>query len=322
MDLSAVLETDFVLPTIGRTLSHLDLPQSPTLEQLTIGLKGKELLLILDNFEQIEAAAGDIAALLKGCPKIKALISSRVPLNIYGEYKYYVPTLSIPPKSAGKEPDSLEQYEAVQLLVARARQFQTGFKIGEDNAPAIVEVCIRMDGIPLALELAAASLRSMSMIELAQILRPETETNWLKQIGHPARDIPPRQQTLENVIAWSYTLLSAERQAFFHRLGIFTGWFESEAAAVICGENEMDVNSARAELEYLTEHSLLQQSQFDGRYYWHMLEIIHEFARLQTTLSERRELEAKHAKFYHSLLQNPGVDWAKINCETFFPNQC
>ena len=321
VDLSAILDADFVLPTIGRTLSHLDLPQSPSLEQLTIGLKGKELLLILDNFEQVEAAAGDIAALLKGCPKIKALISSRVPLNIYGEYKYYVPTLSIPPKSAARKPDSLMQYEAVQLLVARARQFQTGFKISEDNAQAIVEICTRMDGIPLALELAAASLRHMSLTELAQILRPETETNWLKQIGHPARDLPPRQQTLENVIAWSYTLLSPERQAFFHRLGIFTGWFESEAAAIICGENEMDVNRARAELEYLTEHSLLQQSQFDGSSYWHMLEIIHEFALLQTTLSERRDIESKHAKFYHSLLRNQRIDWAKINRETLFPNQ-
>ena len=318
VDLSAVLDADFVFPTIGRTLSHLDLPKSPTLEQLTIGLNGKELLLILDNFEQVEAAAVDIAALLKGCPKIKVLISSRVLLNIYGEYKYYVPTLSIPPKSAAREPDSLMQFEAVQLLVGRARQFQTGFKISDDNAQAIVEVCTRMDGIPLALELAAASLRHMSLNELAQILRPEGETNWLKQIGLPARDLPPRQQTLENAIAWSYTLLSPERQAFFHRLGIFTGWFESEAAAIICGENEMDVNRARAELEYLTEHTLLQQSQFDGRSYWHMLEIIHEFALLQTTLSEHRDIEAKHAKFYHTLLLNPRIDWAKINYELFF----
>ncbi len=318
VDLSAILEADFVLPAIGRTLSHLDLPQSPSLEQLTLGLKGKELLLILDNFEQVEAAAGDITALLKDCPKIKALISSRVPLNIYGEYIYYVPTLSIPPKSAAREPDSLVKFDAVQLFFARAREFQTGFKINEDNAQAIVEVCTRMDGIPLALELAAASLRHMSLTELAQLLLPEAKANWLKQISHPARDLPPRQQTLENVIAWSYSLLSPERQAFFCRLGIFTGWFESEAAAVICDENGMDAHRARAEMEYLTEHSLLQQSQFDGKSYWHMLEIIHEFALLQTPHSKRRDLEAKHARFYHLMLLNPRIDWAKINYELFF----
>ena len=318
VDLSAIREADFVLPTIGRALGHLYLPQSPSLEQLTIGLKGKELLLILDNFEQVEAAAEDIAALLKGCPKIKALISSRVPLNIYGEYKYYVPTLSIPPRGAAWQPDSLGQYESVQLFVARARQFQTGFTIREDNAEAIVEICTRMDGIPLALELAAATLRHMSLTGLAQILGPENETNWLKQIGQPARDLPPRQQTLENVIAWSDSLLSSERQAFFHRLGIFTGWFESEAAAVVCGENELNANHARADLEYLTEHSLLQQSRFDGKSYWRMLEIIHEFAQLQTTPMERQEIASKHAKFYHSLLGSQRIDWAKINRETFF----
>jgi predicted ATPase/transcriptional regulator with XRE-family HTH domain len=318
VDLSGILEADFVLSTIGRTLSHLDLPQSPSLEQLTIDLKGKELLLILDNFEQVEAAVGDIAALLKGCPKIKALITSRFPLNIYGEYKYHVPTLSIPPKSAARDPDFLMQFEAVQLLVARARQFQTGFKISKDNAQEIIEVCTRMDGIPLALELAAASLRHLSLPELVQILRHETETNWLKQIGYPARDLPPRQRTLENAIAWSYTLLSPERQAFFSRLGIFTGWFESEAAAIICSENGTDVNRAYAELEYLTEHSLVQQSRFDGRFYWHMLEIIHEFALLQLTASERRDLESRHAKYYHSLLGNRKIDWTKINYELFF----
>ena len=106
----------------------------------------------------------DVAALLKGCPKIKALISSRVPLNIYGEYKYYVPTLSIPPKSAAREsPDPLMQFEAVQLLVGQSQTIPNRIKISDDNAQAIVEVCTRMDGIPLALELAAASLRHMSL---------------------------------------------------------------------------------------------------------------------------------------------------------------
>ena len=319
VDLSTIREADFVLPAIGRsTLSHLDLPQSPSLEQLIIDLKGRELLLILDNFEQVEAAAGDVVALLKGCPKIKALISSRVPLNIYGEYKYYVPALSIPPKSAARDLDSLMQYEAVQLFVARARQIQIGFRISADNAQAIVEICSRMDGIPLALELAAASLRHMSVTEMAQILRPENETNWLKQISQPARDLPPRQQTLENVIAWSYALLSPQRQAFFRRLGIFTGRFEEEAAAIVCAENEMDESRALAELEYLTDHSLLQVGQFDGKTYWHMLEIIHEFALLQTSLSERREIESKHAKFYHSLLQNHRIDSAKVDRDLFF----
>ena len=318
VDLSAIHEADFVLPTIGRTLGHFDLPQSPSLVQLTVGLKEKELLLVLDNFEQVEDAAGDVAVLLKGCPKIKALISSRVPLNVYGEYKYYVPNLSIPPKSAVRSPESLMQFEAVQLFVARAGQFQTGFKISVENAEAVVGICARMDGIPLALELAAASLRHMSLDELAEILRPENETNWLKNVNHPARDLPTRQQTLENVVAWSYTLLMPERQAFFRKLGIFTGQFDSEAAAIICGENGMDAIRARAELEYLADHSLLQQSEVDGHLYWHMLEIIHEFALLQISPMERLDIEARHAKYFHSLLKNISSVSARINFERSF----
>jgi predicted ATPase/transcriptional regulator with XRE-family HTH domain len=318
VDLSAVRKTDFVLPAIGRTLSYLDLPQSPSLEQLTNGLKEKELLLVLDNFEQVEDAASDVAALLKGCPKVKALVTSRVPLNIYGEYKYYVPALSLPPKSAISSPESLLQFEAVQLFVARARQFQNGFKISGDNAEAVVDISIQMDGIPLALELAAASLRHMSLAELTEILHPENKTNWLKQINHPARDVPARQQTLENVIAWSYTLLSQERQIFFRRLGIFAGPFEAEAAAIICGEDGMDASRARAELEYLTDHSLLQQSEMDGHPYWHMLEIMHEFALMQTATAERSGIESRHAKYYHSLLENKLNASAEINFELFF----
>ncbi len=318
VDLSVVSEADFVLPAIGRTFRYFDLPQSANLEQLTIGLKEKELLLVLDNFEQVEDAAGDVAALLKGCPKIKTLVTSRVPLNIYGEYKYYVPTLSIPPKSAAKSSESLMQFEAVQLFVARARQLQTGFKISGENAEAIVDICTRMDGVPLALELAAASLRHMSLTELAEILRPENETNWLKHINHPARDLPLRQQTLENVIAWSYTLLTQERQTFFRRLGVFAGGFEEEAAAVICGENGIDASRARIELEYLTDHSLLQQSQIDGRLYWRMLEIVHEFALLQATPIDRSDVASRHAKYYHSLLNNALNGSVKINFGRFF----
>ncbi|HUH95903.1 MAG TPA: helix-turn-helix domain-containing protein [Anaerolineales bacterium] len=318
VDLAALREADFVLSTIGRTLSHFDLSQSSSLEQLTTGLREKELLLVLDNFEQVESAAREVAALLKSCPKVKTLISSRVPLNISGEYKYFVPPLSVPSESAASSPESLMQFEAVQLFVARTRQFQTGFQVSAENARAIVEICTRMDGIPLALELAAASLRHMSLTELAGILRGENETNWLRQIGHPARDLPPRQQTLENVIAWSYTLLAPDRQAFFRRLGIFTGQFQDEAAAHICGDSGMDANRARAELEYLTDHSLLQQSQVDGHPYWHMLETIHEFALQQMTPEELRETESAHAKYYRRFLGKLSTDSAKINLELFF----
>ena len=318
VDLSAIQNVELVFPAIGRCLHQFDLPQSPSLEQLMLGLREKELLLILDNFEQVEAAASHVVSLLKACPKVKALISSRVPLNVYGEYKYYVPSLSVPPKSAAKSPESLMRFEAVQLFVARAGQFQTGFKITPENAEAIINICTRMDGIPLALELAAASLRHMSLSELVGLLHVENETNWLKHIEHPARDLPPRQQTLENVIAWSYALLSPERQLLFRKLGIFTDLFDSEAAANVCDENAMDAGRTRSELESLADHSLLQQSVVDGHSYWHMLEIIDEFALMQTTPIERSNLGARHAKYYQSLLKNMLSSSEKMNFESFF----
>jgi predicted ATPase/transcriptional regulator with XRE-family HTH domain len=318
VDLSALRQADFVLSAIGRALSRFDLPQSPTLEQLTIGLKDTELLLVLDNFEQVEDAAGDVAALLKGCPRIKTLVSSRVPLNVYGEYKYEVPALSVPPLDSDRVPGTLMQFEAVQLFVARAGQFQTGFRITGENAQAVVEICTRMDGLPLALELAAASLHQMSLERLVEILHPDNETNWLRQISHPARDLPPRQQTLENVIAWSFTLLSPDRQRFFSRLGIFTGRFEVGAAAAVCGEAGLDLTGARAELEYLTDHSLLQQSRADGRVCWHMLETIHEFALLRAAPAEQPAIRSKHARYYHSLLENLSRDPSMGDLELFF----
>ncbi len=200
----------------------------------------------------------------------------------------------------------------------RAKQSQTNFEINSANAEAVVEICTRMDGIPLALELAAASLHHMSLVELVDILRPENQNQWLEYIGEPARDLPIRQQTLENVIAWSYSLLSPEKQELFRRLGVFTDLFDAEAVSAICIGNGMDKKTSKLELEYLAAHSLLQQNEINGHTYWKMLEIIHEFSNSRIMEDERKKLQAAHAEFYKAMLEKALRNSSGLDFESFF----
>ncbi|MCU0484936.1 MAG: helix-turn-helix domain-containing protein [Anaerolineales bacterium] len=286
VELADVSNPDFFIPTLARTIPTISLPPSPGLKQLLGELRDKTTLLILDNFEQIvEKSALDVAQILKACPRVNILVTSRVPLHIYGESEYSLPPLSFPPHDAEKTPASLMQFEAVQLFTARLRQHQPSFEITPENAPAIIEICAILEGIPLALELAAASLRQMTLAELARLLRGQ---GWVSQVATPARDLPQRQRTLENLIAWSYTLLDERQQEGFCRLGVFSNWFDAEAATAIC---ERDRAATLVLLNALDDHSLLECEIFNGKKYWRMLELIHAFAISRLDHLQREQVE-------------------------------
>ncbi len=293
VDLAEVVNPDFFIPTLARSIPSRSLPPSPTIAHLLGELGGKSTLLILDNFEQIvEKSALEVAQILKTCPRVKILVTSRAPLQIYGEHEYPLPPLSIPPPNAEKTQAGLMQFEAVQLFVTRTRQHQPHFVITPQNAPAIIEICAIMEGIPLALELAAASLRQMTLDEMLQLLRSQ---DWVSQISTPARDLPQRQRTLEHVIAWSYNLLDDRQKQGFSRLGVFSSWFDLEAAANIC---ELDAAAARHLLNALSNHSLLVRGIFAGKHHWRMLELIHAYAGARLTPEGRTDAERRKAQHF------------------------
>ena len=287
VDLSSLTDAALVLPAIAQALTISETGTTPLPDRLRSVLTERELLLVLDNCEQVGEAAVEIGALLRGCKGLTILATSRTPLLLAGEHEYPLPPLSLPPPETIQsiEPDQLVAFEAVQLFTARVRQHQHDFAITAENASAIAVICLRLDGLPLALELAAAALRRMSLRQLADTLTHDAL--WLHELHSPARDLPPRQRTLHQAIDWSYGLLTENQQTLFRQLGIFVGGFSLAAAHAICG-------AERADLDVLADHSLLVR--IPGR--WTMLEMMREFALARMTDTEQTLMQQRHIAYF------------------------
>jgi predicted ATPase/class 3 adenylate cyclase/predicted negative regulator of RcsB-dependent stress response len=257
--LAPIADPGLVASTIAQTLGIHEAGGRPPQESLKDYLREKRMLLVLDNFEQIEAAAPLVAELLAACPHVKALVTSRAALHIYGEHDFTVPPLGLPPRgphppapspNAGRggaqltaaeriSPPSalgegsgvgaISQYAAVQLFIERARAARSEFVVTNENAPAVAEICYRLDGLPLAIELAAARVRLLP--PQAMLARLERR---LPLLTGGARDLPARHQTLRAAIAWSYDLLTPDEQRLFRRLAVFVGGCTLEAAEAVC----------------------------------------------------------------------------------------
>ncbi|RPJ42208.1 MAG: hypothetical protein EHM21_13105, partial [Chloroflexi bacterium] len=262
-------------------------------------------LLVLDNFEQVSAAAPVVTTLLSLGSQVKVLVTSRMILNLSGEHEYAVPPMRLPDPRRPIALAEVSQIEAVQLFAQRAQAAQSSFSITADNAAAVAELCNRLDGLPLAIELAAARIRLLP--PQTMLTRLGSRLNLLKG---GARDLPTRQQTLRQAIDWSYTLLSDAEKILFARLAVFVGGWTLEAAEAICNaEGELDdvVDS----LEALLNSSLIrgdEPAQFDGQPRFRMLETIREFA--LEKLAERGEsarLTRNHALFYSQQMQTIGI---------------
>ena len=290
VDLSPLTDTRWVLPTIAQSLAIAETGTTPLLERLRDLLIDKRLLFVLDNCEQVNEAANEIGALLRGCRGVKVLATSRIALLLAGEHEYPLPPLSLPPEDEVHiiGPEQLLAFEAVQLFVARVRQHQHDFAITAANAREIALICLRLDGLPLALELAAAALRRLSLSQFVDILGKER--HWLHELHSSARDLPPRQRTLHQAIGWSYGLLNGEQQRIFRRLGIFVGGFTPAAAHAICGSEQADLDS-------LADYNLLVR--LPGR--WKMLEMIREFALIQMADTEQALVQQRHIAYFTAL---------------------
>jgi predicted ATPase/class 3 adenylate cyclase len=296
VNLSAITDPDLVVPTIAQTLAIREAGGQALTETLAEYLESRQLLLLLDNFEQVLAAAASIGALLPAAPDLKILVTSRAPLHLAAEHEYPVPPLDVPEVEHLPDLEALSQYGAVALFAERARTIRPGFAVTNENAPAIAAICVRLDGLPLAIELAAAQIRGLS--PQALLRRLEQRLNLLKT---GSTDAPPRQRTLRATIDWSYTMLDAAEQRLLARLAAFAGGWDLEAAEDICGGRQgLDVLDG---LSSLLEKSLIRrQDDIGGEPRYGMLETIHEYASEKLAESgEKSSMLQRHAEFFRAL---------------------
>ncbi len=300
VDLAPLSDPALVLPTIIQTIGLKESGGQLPLEQLKDYLRRKQLLLVLDNFEQIVDAGPYVAGLLAAAPQLKALVTSRVVLRVRGEKEFPVPPLALPDLTQPLRLETLSQYAAVALFIQRAVDVKPDFTVTNANAPALAEICHRLDGLPLAIELAAT--RAKLFTPQALLLRLERR---LGVLMGGARDVPARQQTLRNTIDWSYHLLEAGEQALFARLAVFVGGCTIEAAEAVCngdGDLPMEVVSGVAAL---VDKSLLRQAEGpNGESRFVMLETIREYAQERLVASRGAEaLQRRHAAYYVTLAE-------------------
>ena len=296
--LATITELELVASTIALALGVKESAGQSLMESLKNYLRDKRVLLVLDNFEQVLEGAPLVGELLGACPKLKVLATSRIPLKLYGEQEYLVPPLSLPDPKVMPPLEILTQYEAVKLFVQRARAVKADFTVTNENAPAVAEICARLDGLPLAIELAAARTRMLPPQKMLERLG-----NRLKLLKGGARDLPTRQQTLRGTIDWSYELLEEEEKTLFGRLSVFSGGRTLEAIEEICDpEGELE---ALEGVESLLEKSLLRQEEgVEGEPRFVMLETVHEYARekLQEN-GEEQEIKRAHAQYFLALAE-------------------
>jgi predicted ATPase len=304
VSLASINESALLLPTIAQTLGLRETPNTTVRQTLHQYLHDKELLLLLDNFEQIVAAAPEIRDLLASAPRLKVLVTSREALQVRGEQEFPVPALELPDLRHFPPPARLEQFAAIRLFVQRAQAVKPDFALDSANAATIAEICKRLDGLPLALELTAASVKLLSV---QAILARLVERFDLPSRG--LRDLPDRQRTLRASIGWSYDLLTAEEKALFRRLCIFSGSFALEVAEVLCrktGSDEMLVLDIVASLVSKSLLKPFDAGEHDPRFTprFSMLETIREFGLKQLEAEgEIQAVRAAHAAYYDELAQ-------------------
>ena len=297
--LASLSDPALVLPAIGRALGLRESDGGAA--SLRAWLVGKRVLLLLDNFEQVIGAANDVADLLADHPETRILVTSRAALHVRGEYEYPAPPLATAPAISGERAADLAllsgalQYPAVALFIERARAIRPGFAVTRENLPAIVEICARLDGLPLAIELAAARIRLLS----PQAMVPQL-TSRLALLTDGPRDLPTRQRTLRDAIGWSYDLLSPDEQALFRRLTLFARGFTLDAAVAL--NTTLDGAQPLAYLDRLTslvDKSLLRQHDDEDEPRFGMLETIREFGmELLATSGELPLVQDAHAAYY------------------------
>jgi predicted ATPase/DNA-binding XRE family transcriptional regulator len=293
--LAPVSDAALVLASIAETLGVGDRSDVSLFEGVILALRNQRMLLVLDNFEHVLDAAPLVADVLVGSPSVRILVTSRTLLRIDGEYVYHVHPLGLPVQNGddGMTPERATQSPAVELFLARAQNVQSGLALTADNVGSVVEVCRELDGLPLALELAAARIAILPPVELLRRLKPDHSV-----LSTGRRDAPERHRALRNAIAWSYDLLSVEQQRLFRWLGVFAGGWGLDLAESVCADS-VAAPAVFDGLAALVEHSLVQVQPGDGVIpsRFRLLETIREHARERLAASGEAQLaRRRHAE--------------------------
>ncbi|MBA2289145.1 MAG: hypothetical protein H0V98_02030 [Chloroflexia bacterium] len=306
--LASIRDPEQVLPSVARALGITARADLSLWDMLTSTLRNQHFLVVLDNFEHLLGEAPTwLVSLLGVCPRIKVLTTSRIALSIYGEHRYLVPPLPVPETGAESVAEVLETH-AVRLFVQRARSINTDFSIDETNARTIGQICRKLDGLPLAIELAAARVNVLALGEIRARLNDR-----FALLSAGQRDAPTRQQSMRDAIAWSYELLSPEEQRFFRHLTVFVGGFTLEAAEAVCSTDDGFSSDAFSGIASLVNHSLIRRvDRKTDRLRFRMLETIREFGAEQLGASEEQDLvRSRHAAWC--------LDLASTDASEFHP---
>jgi predicted ATPase/class 3 adenylate cyclase/Tfp pilus assembly protein PilF len=303
--LSPIRDADLVLPQIAQVLELKESTGRPLLDSLKTSLRDKELLLVLDNFEQVLTAAPVLTDLLAAAPGLKLLVTSRALLRVYGEYEYRVPPLARPDLDQLPDLEGMEAFPAVTLFVERTRAVRPGFSLTEENAPAVAEICIRLDGLPLAIELAAARSRLFSPQAMVTRFQGPPRRSSLDLLAGGPRDLPARQQTLRGAIEWSYDLLDELERCLFARLAVFLGGCTIEAVEAVCNAaSDLELDIVEGLLSLVDQSVLRQEEGVDCEPRFVMLETIREYALERLAASGDGEtMQRQHAAYYLGLAE-------------------
>jgi predicted ATPase len=283
VDLSAARDPDAAFEAVVRAVGWTGTADEGPFDVLNDRLPGKRMLLLLDNFEQVMDAAEGVAELLQRCPELKVLVTSREALRVRGEHLLSVPPLTLPTATAQVSAEDVAASEAVRLFLERARQARPGFLLTDENAAAVAEISARLDGLPLAIELAAARLKLFSPEELRERLQGSLEL-----LGRGPRDLPARQRTLRSTIEWSYELLDEEERAVFRLLAVFSPTRVEAVEEVVPRVPSLDDVDVVERLASLVDKSLVRSVETYGAQRLSMLETIREYA--SELLEEEPEL--------------------------------
>ncbi|MBK8552251.1 MAG: adenylate/guanylate cyclase domain-containing protein [Ignavibacteria bacterium] len=314
IELAPLFDPLLVPSAFVRTLGITEPPGQDTLSTLVNYLKDKEILLILDNSEHlINACANITEKLLKNCCGLKIIVTSREALRSDGEYTYRVTSLRHPQPKETNTLQELSQFEAVRLFIERALAVNSGFRVNNENAPALAEICYQLDGIPLAIELAAARIKILSVEKICEKLNDR-----FKLLTSGKRTALPRQQTLRAMIDWSYDLLTDKEKILFQRLSVFSGGWTLEAAEEVCSDDNIESYEIIDTHTNLLDKSLISSTETSGNIRFYMLESLKQYA--IEKLGTDSVTAVKHLNYFmkladHEQMRKDGmevIDWVNL----------
>jgi non-specific serine/threonine protein kinase len=317
VELGALGDPALVAQTVAQVLGLPDQSNRTPLEVLIVYFKYRCTLLVIDNCEHLVGACAElVTALLQGCPQLRLLATSREALKVAGEVHYRVPSLSVPDLDHLPSPDRLVQYEAVQLFVERAQACRVDFMLSDKNTRAVAQVCTRLDGLPLAIELAAARIDTLPV----QTIATRLDDRFRLLTGGP-RAALPRQQTLRATLDWSHGLLSPSEQVLLRRLAVFAGGWTLEAAEAVCAGEIVAKEEILDLLSALVQKSLVQVEEVDGDPRYRLLETVRQYGQERLVAAgEEAAVQAAHLTYFLALAERaysgffgpeevPWMDW-------------